>query len=421
MPTTTVYARREAAEGTTLIQKLIIGGHARTPPRRRSCGPGTQMTCRRGTSRFGSLMRRPFASIVVSLMVVSCAPAEKTMVSGSPTAASSPIAVPTASATAAPATFPDLPVLIATGADLQRYRSGKWELVARVCPGATTTGRAIAELLVTSDGTRALVVCWQTPAGATDAGFARETYIVDLASGVIKEIAPVGYGVGALSPDGKQLIVGAWVRSSDPTWLLSHWSIRDLASGNETEILPPGNHFMYEWRWTVLGSSYFQPVSFGGGGVSRNEAGTFLWTGVGWRKLSDARLIEAASDGSAVLEFTDSMSSADRRVGVIAGGVERVLTPQSVTFEQAVARLGDGRVVAWRPGTRGLPGGYMVIYAPNGTPTLFPGDFGFWWVHDNRWLVGTDSSNLYAFDVASGHFASLQTGRSIDALALLPH
>jgi len=26
--------RREAAEGTTLIQKLIIGGRARTPPRR---------------------------------------------------------------------------------------------------------------------------------------------------------------------------------------------------------------------------------------------------------------------------------------------------------------------------------------------------------------------------------------------------
>ena len=91
-------------------------------------------------------------------------------------------------------------------------------------------------------------------------------------------------------------------------------------------------------------------------------------------------------------------------------------------FWQAVARLGDGRVVAWRPGTRGLPGGYIVIYAPNGTPTLFPGEFGFWSVHDNRWLVGTDfGSYLYAFDIASGQFASLQTGRSIDALALLPH
>ena len=368
-------------------------------------------------------MRRPVTSIAVAFMIVACVQPVKIMSSASPTADITPIAAPASPATAAPVRFPELPVLIATGADLQRFRSGKWELVARVCPGETNTGRAIAALLVTSDGTRALVVCWQTPPGTTDARFARETYMVDLASGAIKEIAPVGNGVGALSPDGKQLIVGAYVRSSDPTWLLTHWSIRDLASGNETEILPPGNHFMYEWRWTVLGPSYFQPVNFGGGIVSRDEAGTFLWTGAGWRKLSDARLIEAASDGSAVLEFADSMSSADRRVGVIAGGAERVLTPQSVTFEQAVARLGDGRVVAWRPGTLGLPGGRMVIYAPNGTPTLFPGDFGFWWpaVHDNRWLVGTDFSNLYAFDVASGHFASLQTGRSIDALALLPH
>lgn len=228
------------------------------------------MTARPDISRFGQLMRRPVTSIAVAFMIVSCVQPVKIMSSASPTADITPIAAPASPATAAPVRFPELPVLIATGADLQRFRSGKWELVARVCPGETNTGRAIAALLVTSDGTRALVVCWQTPPGTTDARFARETYMVDLASGAIKEIAPVGNGVGALSPDGKQLIVGAYVRSSDPTWLLTHWSIRDLASGNETEILPPGNHFMYEWRWTVLGPSYFQPVNFGGGIVSRD-------------------------------------------------------------------------------------------------------------------------------------------------------
>ena len=159
--------------------------------------------------------------------------------------------------------------------------------------------------------------------------------------------------------------------------------------------------------------------------MSRDRAGTFLWTGTGWRKLSDARLIEAASDGSALVEFGDpgNIMAGDRRVGVIAGGVEHVLTPQSVTFEQAVGRLADGRVVAWRPGTRGGPGGQMVIYAPNGTPTLFLDDFanfGFATVHDNRWLVGTDYGKLYAFDVATGRFASLEPRRSIDALVLLP-
>jgi hypothetical protein len=385
------------------------------------------MTGRLDSSRFGQPMHRSITSIAIAFMVVSCVQAEKTVPSASPTAGLSPIAAQASSATATPATFPDLPLLIATGADLQRYRGGKWELVARVCPGETNTGRAIAGLRVTADGTRALVVCWQTPPGVTDARFARETYMVDLASGAIKEIAPVPNSVGALSPDGKQLIVGAYVRSSDPTWLLTHWSIRDLASGNETEILPPGNHFMHEWRWTVLGPSYFQPVCFGGGCVMSEAAGTFLWTGRGWRKLSDARLIEAASDGSAVLEFGGNpgdVMHGERRVGVIAGGVERVLTPQSVTFEQAVGRLGDGRVAAWRPGTRGGPGGQIVIYAPNGTPTLSPtefGNFGFSTVHDNRWLVGTDYGKLYAFDVASGLFASLEPGRPIDALALLPH
>src|SRR5207247_3028314 len=145
-------------------------------------------------------------------------------------------------ATAAPFTFPDLPVLIATGADLQRYRSGGWELVARVCPGETNTGRAIAALRVTADGPRALVVCWQTPPGATDARFARETYMVDLASGAIKPLAPVGNGVGALSPDGTQLLVGAYATGSlAAAWWLTHWSIRDLASGQEKEILPDGN------------------------------------------------------------------------------------------------------------------------------------------------------------------------------------
>jgi hypothetical protein len=386
------------------------------------------MTGRLDISRFGQPMRRPITSIAVAFMVVSCVQPGKTVSSASPTADISPIAAPASSATPAPATFPDLPLLIATGADLQRYRGGKWELVARVCPGETNSGRAIAALRVTADGTRALVVCWQTPPGATDARFARETYMVDLASGAIKPLAPVGNGVGALSPDGTQLLVGAYATGplAAAVWR-THWSIRDLASGQEKEILPDGNHFMYEWRWTVLGPSYFQPVCFGGGCVSPDRAGTFVWTGSGWRKLSQARVIEVASDGSALLEFGDpgDVMHGERRVGVLSGGVDRMLTPQSVTFEQAVGRLADGRVVAWRPGTRGGPGGQIVIYAPNATPTLSPndfGNFGFWSsVHDNRWLVGTDYGKLYAFDVATGHFASLEPRRSIDALALLPH
>ena len=379
------------------------------------------------TSRFGWMMRRPLASIAVSFMVVSCVQAEKTVPSESPTAGISPIAAPAASATAAPATFADLAVLVATGADLQRYRGGRWELVARVCPGATNSGKAIAALRVTDDGTRALVVCWQTPPGVTDWRFARETLIVDLPSGAIKALAPVGNGVGALSPDGTQLIVGAYATCGPSAGIcLTHWSIRDLASGQEREILPYGNHFLYEWRWTSLGPSYFQAVCFGGGCVSAAEAGTFLWTGAAWRKLSDGRLIDAASDGSALLEFGNAdpgdIMHGERRVGLLAGGVERILTPQSVTFEQAVTRMGDGRVVAWRPGTRGAPGGQIVVYAPNGAPTLFAGEFGIWsTVHNDRWLVGTDYSSLYAFDVASGLFASLRAGRSIDALALLPH
>lgn len=382
------------------------------------------MTGRPDTSRVGLLVRRPFASIVVSFMVVSCVQTEKTVPSASPTAGISPIAAPASSATATPPTFPDLPVLIATGADLQRYRGGKWELVARVCPGETNTGKAIAALRVASDGTRALVVCWQSPPGVNDARFARETYMVDLASGAIKALAPVGNGVGALSPDGTQLIVGAYASPSAAATLRTHWSIRDLASGQEKEILPDGLHFMHEWRWTVLGPLYFQAICFGGGCTSPERAGTFLWTGSGWRKLTDARVIDAAIDGSALLEFGDPGSSlfAETRVGVLIGGVERILTPPSVRYEHAVARFGDGRVAAWRLGTRGQIRGLIVVYAPDGTSSPVEGDMGYYCcsAHNDRWLVGTDGNTLYAFDLSTGLFASLRSGRSIDALVVLP-
>ena len=140
------------------------------------------------------MMRRPLASIAVSFMVVSCVQAEKTVPSESPTAGISPIAAPAASATAAPATFADLAVLVATGADLQRYRGGRWELVARVCPGATNSGKAIAALRVTDDGTRALVVCWQTPPGVTDNG----NHILDCQVGLIADPAGLEQALRAI-------------------------------------------------------------------------------------------------------------------------------------------------------------------------------------------------------------------------------
>jgi hypothetical protein len=158
------------------------------------------------------------------------------------------------------------------------------------------------------------------------------------------------------------------------------------------------------------------------------DAGTWLLRDSTLTRFSSNRLV-AGYKGRWLLESEETLSfnSGCCTYVVQRFQTETRITPPDVENERAVAMLGDGRIVAFRPDGDG-PDGTMVIYSANGgrVERLDRGAFTpfqvVWPTTD--WILGFEYAGaptltLRAYRPNDGAFASA-AGGTISAVAILP-
>ena len=106
-----------------------------------------------------------------------------------------------------------------------------------------------------------------------------------------------------------------------------------------------------EMRWTALGLSYFLPECADAGCPGPGKAGTYLWNGNAWTKLSSDRLVAANGRDHHVFERRRSLTDREPLVILVErdGATERILSTGGGQ-ELGLALLSDGRVVTWGSG-----------------------------------------------------------------------
>ena len=157
------------------------------------------------------------------------------------------------------------------------------------------------------------------------------------------------------------------------------------------------------------------------------EAGTYLVRGTTLTRFSANRLV-AGFKGRWLLESeeTQSFNSGCCTYVLRRSDTETRLTPASVENERAVAMLGDGRIVAFRPDRDG-PSGTMVLYtATGGIERMDRGAFTPFQIvrATPDWILGFEyagapSLTLRAYRVSDGAFAR-SDGGAISAVAIFP-
>lgn len=329
-------------------------------------------------------------------------------------------AVPASSGTAAPVTvpFPELPLLAATShGDLQRYENGSWRLEAKVCE------TPISRSSFSVDGTYAWLQC-DAPGPPSEA---RRAFVYDLRQRKITEVkGTTDSGIGPISPDGRYVVaVLQGDCSGSAPVCQTRWIMVNLQTDQRSEILPSGHWLAFEMSWTRLGLTYFRAECAEAGCIGPDQAGTYLWDGGSWKKISQHRLVVEDTGAHWALERRRSLRDRSANVAVIerVGDTERVLTPAGVSRELALAVTSDA-LLAFRPADESETSGSLVLYR-NGTEVR--SSFGLFspvhLVRANEWVISVDvrpgATQLRAYSLSRDAFASQLAEIPIRGLALV--
>ena len=259
--------------------------------------------------------------------------------------------------------FPDV-ALVATDTtgDLVVYRGGSWNVEATLCDDGSYDPAAALE--VAADGHTVLVTC-PAPTSQWDTA-RRATFLYDVATKRSRTLPPIVGGVAAMSPDASLVVVGGPGDCPMPAPVCqTRWYLRDLATGQQQDLLPSDYWLRIEFRWTAVGLTYFLPQCAEAGcpGVEKSGTYSYSFSTKRWMKISSDRLVLANGVDRTIFERRESLSErADSRVVEVYRGQERMLTTAGASQEVAVALLADGRTLAWRPDGAGALRGAIVSY-----------------------------------------------------------
>jgi hypothetical protein len=234
-------------------------------------------------------------------------------------------------------------------------------------------------------------------------------------------------GLGPISPDGRFAIAHFFGDCPMPAPVCQTKSVLiDLDTNARREVLPSDYWMNTEMRWTPFGLTYFLPECSPAGCAGPDKAGTYLWDGAAWAKLSPHRLVDVATDGRMVLERRQSLS--DRAEVVVVertGAAERLLTQ---TGPELAVALDDGGVTAFRPrewlGSTGsyvrYEGGREVRVTAGELSTYLSARTGSWIVTvGERTPTGSDGSSLHAYSLDGRSRAAMVTPFPVVALRAL--
>lgn len=321
-------------------------------------------------------------------------------------------------AAAAMVLFPELPLLAATSqGDLQRYENGSWRREVRVCE------TAIARSSFSVDGTYAWLQC----DGPGSPSTVRRAFVYELRQRKITEVeGTTELGIGPISPDGRYVVA---VLPGDCTGSApvcqSRWIMVDLQTNQRSELLPSGHWLALEMSWTRLGLAYFRAECSEAGCIGPDQAGTYLWDGRSWKKVSQHRLVTLDTDAHWALERRRSLTDRSANVSVVerVGGSERVVTPAGVSRELALAVNNDA-LLAFRPADSSETSGRMVLYLSGTEVRSSLGLFStLHVVRANDWVVSVDvrpgATQLRAYSLSLDAFASKPAEISISGLTLV--
>jgi hypothetical protein len=308
--------------------------------------------------------------IVIAIVLAACArPASGPSESASPVASPSPTPTATASPAAA-AAFADAPggtdwpavvvyTVTADGTAHRVDRLGTTDL-GRVCD------RQPLGAIARADGAALLVRCASLTLDQD------VLTVLDLVSGRATSLGsrPLTSWPVAWSPDGRSIAYFKF-GTCEPTAPVCQTRalLADVTTGAEREILPSGYHFRAQLTWSAIGLRLFQPECAEAGCRPPDKAGTYLWDGTQFNKISDMRLI--ATDGARFSLYERLRSLTDpsgvRNVILRDGQAEKNLTAVGPR-EYAIDLLDAGHALAWRPEDGDATGllGTLREYDPQG-------------------------------------------------------
>lgn len=342
-----------------------------------------------------------------------------------PTVSSStvaPIASPTAT-TARTVGFPQVDLIAATsGGELRVFRAGKWTVEAKICSDA------VQAIDVAANRRTVIILCASQVSGASNPD-ARDAFRYDLVTKEKRAILGAStIGLGPISPDGRQVVMGAFGDCPMPAPVCqTKRTLLDLVTGSKVDILPSDYWLHMEMRWTARGLSYFLPECAEAGCPGPQKAGTYLWSGSTWTKLSSDRLVATNGRDHDVLERRRSLSDTEPLVVPVerVGATERVLS-SSGGQEVALALADDGRIVTWRPDAAGGFDGVVVTYRDGREVRRSRAHFSYYvfgaagsWIVTGE-LSGAPSWKIYAYSVDQDAVATLVPDFPLARLAVLP-
>lgn len=361
------------------------------------------------------MQRAALRIAVVTAFALACgAPATPPVAQPEPTKpAVTPM--PASSAQLSPITpFPSLPLLIGTWDG--RIHHGV-DAAGATIPGVQVCTGRVWRIEVAPSGAEAIVAC--------DDGAGRIVGLrYDLASRRATELRlgePYIPPTLAWSGDGKLVAYLAPGDCPMPAPICkTRVLLNEMATGQVRQV-HADEYNVGELRWTALGLTVFLPQRSPSGIRPPDKAGTFLWDGRNWSRLSQHRLV--ATDGTRQIVFETEPEDPNRQGLLLerVGGRERQLTPPGVASEQFLALLSDGRVIGWRQG-EGSGDGAVVTYRDGQLVRLDRGAFSAdQVVRSGDWIValalsGAPAASFRAYSLASGVFASAPGGAQVSAL-----
>lgn len=354
------------------------------------------------------------ALVVVALLLTACGDhvgsGGVSGVSSSPTAGvatPSPVATPTARATAPIVAFPERLFFVAGTSDgfvypefVQGKPAGK---AVRACDGQVG---GLASL-----GRKVLVVCRDETS---------RLGIFDVDAGTLSVIP------------GAQAYEAAWTTNGDAVVFTTHGTCepsapicktklvqRDLRTG-ATIQLDERYGVGRDLRMTGNGVMVWRAANMDSFVRQANEVGTWFVRETTLVRFSPHRFVDG-DKGRYVLETEETSFNAGCCTTVISlTDREQRLTPSSVSNERAIALLEDGRIVAFRPDPGSTIEGSMVVYRAGVVERMDRGKFSAFRVaRDLNWIVGIGfgpGDTVLAYNVTDGVFASA-SGDRVVALA----